>query len=200
MARELIGRKVLLAEISRLEGLLGKTAADDADEGKQEEVACDKASKKSSEDLVDEVALDTDMGDGAVVAAMEALTAEFEDFSDVEIESDDLMGDDLLDDDMFDGSGVVDAFMASETKPGIEDEITQDSLDEVEEEVGADDIATEDTTKDVVASDYIGRLNEASARLDRVAAYLEKGGQTKLAYRIDRLADALDSERARLSK
>jgi hypothetical protein len=168
-----IGKKMLIAEITRLEGLLGK-------------------SRKSSEGLVDDIGLDKDMGEGATVACDAG-------YEDMEFEEEiDPISDELLSED--DDFGGMAAFMASETAPGIEDEITQDFLDEVEEEVGADNISTEDTTKDVVASEgYAARLAEASARLDRVASFVEKQGQVKLAYRLDRLADILDAERSKLS-
>jgi hypothetical protein len=81
---------------------------------------------------------------------------------------------------------------ASETEKGIEDEITQDKFHEME------DIS--ETTKtsgpsmlSVAPTGYTARLMQASERLDKVAAYLEKNGQTKLAYRLDRVADAIDA-------
>jgi hypothetical protein len=207
MSQNKTAREALIAEITRLEGMLSVRAAEEvpAEEAPKakksaEEVPAEEApkAKKSSEDLVDEVALDTDMGEGAIEAAMRE--AGFGDMLPVEVESDDMMVDVMDDGFGTDMDEVMSAFTASETKPGIEDEITQDSLDEVAEEVGADDIATEDATIDVVSSSYVGRLTEASRRLDRVASYLEKTGQVKLAFRVDRLADALDSERSRLSK
>ena len=36
-------------------------------------------------------------------------------------------------------------------------------------------------------------MKKASERLDRVAEYLEKHGRRELAFRIDKIADALDS-------
>jgi len=185
MSQKKIGREAILAEIGRLEGMLSLRGAE----------------RKSSEDLVEEVDLNTDMGEGAKEAASRC--GDFDDIVPLDVDSDEGLLEDVLDDVDFEGGAdVLDACgtVASEMEPGIEDEITQDSFDEVEEELGADDIATEDTTKDVVASEYVGRLSEASSRLDRVASYLEKNGQVKLAFRIDRLADALDAERSRLSK
>jgi hypothetical protein len=168
-----IGKKMLIAEITRLEGLLAK-------------------SRKSSEELVEDLGLDKDMGEGATVACDAG-------FEDMDFDEDDSISDELLSDD--DDFGGMAAFMASETAPGIEDEITQDRLSEVEDEVGAENIPTEDSTKDVVASQaYAARLAEASARLDRVASFVEKQGNKRLAYRLDRLADIVDSERSKLSK
>lgn len=71
---------------------------------------------------------------------------------------------------------------------GIENEITQDSLTEVEDEADSSVSTVEPK------SAYMGRMKEASFRLDRVASYLEKHGKVKLAYRIDRLADAVDAQ------
>jgi len=64
---------------------------------------------------------------------------------------------------------------------------------------------TEVSEKDVTASDeikYASRLKEASHRLDRVSSYLEKkGGKwVKIAYRLDKLADAIDGERRVVAK
>jgi len=69
---------------------------------------------------------------------------------------------------------------------GVENEITQDSLTEVEEEADSSVPTVEPK------SAYTARLKEASLRLDRVASYLEKHGKIKMAYRIDKLADAVD--------
>lgn len=82
---------------------------------------------------------------------------------------------------------------ASLTAPGIEDECTQDRLTAVEELEHGTELATDPSTRESVAS-YVGRLKKASARLDRVATYLEKHGKKTLAYRIDRIADAIDQK------
>jgi hypothetical protein len=37
-------------------------------------------------------------------------------------------------------------------------------------------------------------LKSASARLDKVAEYLEKNGRRELAFRIDKIADAIDAK------
>lgn len=188
-----VGKKMLLAEISRLEGLLsGNRRAEEV----KDETAC--KAKKSSEDLVDDLGIDKDMGDGAPVAGIDDLDLDFGeeptfDSFDVDFESDPV-SDELLGD--YDGIGVMDSFVASETESGIEDEISQDSLSEVQSEVGADNIPTNESTKDVVA--YDARLAEASARLDRVASYVEKQGDKRLAFRLDRMADMIDQERKKL--
>jgi hypothetical protein len=84
--------------------------------------------------------------------------------------------------------------MASEDSPGVEDEITQDSLSEVEGEAHGEEQTTDDSVNDAAtASEYVRRLKRASARLDRVASYLEKEGRKDLALRIDKIADAIDA-------
>ena len=177
--------KSLLAEIQRLESVI--------------------ESRSASEDLVNEVDLDLEMGEGAVVANFidDELSLDIDEdpmFEDENVVFDDFT--DVEDVDEGDISEAIDEIYASsraasETEEGIEDEITQDADDEVAEEVGAEDIATHDSVKEVTAS-RVDRLKEASMRLDRVASYLERKGQVKLAYRIDRLADALDMEISKL--
>ena len=80
----------------------------------------------------------------------------------------------------------------SEYAKGVEDEITQDSLDSVEEIVDGDK-STDDSVSSVASDGYVARLKKASGRLDRVAAYFEEQGSRKMAYRIDKVADAIDS-------
>ncbi len=197
-----VSRRSLIAEISEIESMLNVD---------------------SSADLVEDIDLDPDMGEGAVEAS-DFVDADFEDvdmdddFEDVSSEDDfeeienmedlgmeDFEGIDEIDDfeaemdvlDVEDGSDILDSIVSSETEPGIEDEITQDYLEEVSDEIGVDDISTEDSMIEVPETGYTARLKEASRRLDRVASYLEKSGQVKLAFRLDRLADALDSEVSR---
>ena len=106
--------------------------------------------------------------------------------------------------DLDDGLDAVDeeeVVFASETKPGIEDEITQDYLDDVlEEEKPDDDIVTDETMLDTTSTGYVGsrkafiaRLKSASGRLDKVAEYLEEQGNDELAFRIDKMADQVDA-------
>jgi len=115
------------------------------------------------------------------------------------------MGDEIvLDDDDDDDDDDIDfddveedIFLASEDKPGIEDEITQDYLNDVVEERGKEGLATEPSMLDAAPTGYVARLKSASARLDRVATHLEKQGRKKMAYRVDTIADAID---ARIAK
>jgi len=79
---------------------------------------------------------------------------------------------------------------------GIEDQITQESLKEVEKAAGSG-VVTEPSTLSVAPTGYTARLSEAEERLDRVANYLEEQGRKKFAYRVDRIADAVSVERKR---
>jgi hypothetical protein len=94
---------------------------------------------------------------------------------------------------------------ASEEAPGIEDEITQDSLSEVEDLRDKEGLATEPNANAAArnttppagshpmwASEYVKRLKKASAHLDRVATHVEESGDKELALRIDKIADAID--------
>lgn len=89
----------------------------------------------------------------------------------------------------------------SEKASGIEDEITQDRFTEVEGERHGEELATHDSALAVgeesptkpSGEGYVARLMKASERLDRVAEYLEKNGRRELAFRIDKIADAIDS-------
>ena len=99
------------------------------------------------------------------------------------------------------------ATCASEKDPsGIEEQITQDKFTEVEGITHGEELATFDSTEEagrkspgltVKASDYTSRLKSASARLDKVAEYLEQNGRKELAFRIDKIADAIDSQISR---
>lgn len=104
---------------------------------------------------------------------------------------------------MEDMSACGGGMLASEKDPsGIEEEITQDKFTEVEGITHGEELADFDSTEDagrnspglkVSASDGISRLKRASMRLDRVADYLEKHGRREMAFRIDKIADALDA-------
>jgi len=84
---------------------------------------------------------------------------------------------------------------------GIEEEITQDRFTEVESEEHGEELASAESMvalgrqvgKKQVASEVVARLKSASARLDKVAGYLEKHGRRELAYRLDKIADAIDA-------
>ncbi len=82
---------------------------------------------------------------------------------------------------------------ASEVDPnGVEEEITQDRFKAVEDLRDAD-LSTEDSMLDAAPTGYVARLRSASARLDRVAEYLEKHGKKAMAFRVDKIADAIDA-------
>lgn len=84
---------------------------------------------------------------------------------------------------------------ASEVAPGIEDEIGDEanggdpSVSEVAEGGEGVEVST-DAEVFPTESEYVAKI---TARLDRVANYLEKHGQKKMAYRIDLLSDRLEA-------
>lgn len=85
---------------------------------------------------------------------------------------------------------------ASEETPGIEDEIS-DTNDQVS--VVFDPNAPGEQPIDVAKTAsskkrYASIIKEATARLDRVASYLEKSGKKQLAYRLDKVSDALEAK------
>ena len=162
----------LRAEIEDLEKRLGMSYMDD----------------EVFEDIDDEVEVedmaymdDTDTG-------MDEMNWMDEDISVVEP---DIIDEELLEEQV-DGCGD---FMASEVDPnGVEEQITQDYLDAVEEVAHGKELATAPSMGKVAPtkSTYVASLKRASARLDRVAGYLEGQGRKDLALRIDKIADAVD--------
>lgn len=111
----------------------------------------------------------------------------------------DHMDEDMMDEPM---ESMDDYMYASEEDPsGVEEEITQDSLSEVvDEAAGGSGIADADLVVDVAPTGHtssrreaLRRMKRASKRLDRVAAYLEKTGRLKMAFRIDTIADSVDA-------
>lgn len=92
---------------------------------------------------------------------------------------------------------------ASEEDPaGVEEEITQDYLSEVNEVApGSDGSPDADLVIDVAPTTAsMERLTEASARLNRLASYVEREAVKtkskkwmKVAYRIDQFGDAIDA-------
>jgi hypothetical protein len=96
-----------------------------------------------------------------------------------------------------DDEDLMSMLYSSEESPGVEDEITQDCLKEVQEEEDKDKIPTDTSVKETAK---VARFREASRRLDRVADYFEKGGRKDLALRIDKLSTALDIERRKFTK
>lgn len=82
---------------------------------------------------------------------------------------------------------------------GIEEECNQDRFHTVEHITHGEELVDADSMEAV--GRQVGRgttasvdmLKQASVRLDRVAEYLEKCGNTKLALQIDKIADAVDA-------
>ena len=131
----------------------------------------------------------------AVEARIASMSAKAEDESEEEEEAEEKVAAD-------EDEKSEEATCASEKAKGIEDEITQDKFSEVEGEEHGEELATADSMEEVgrqvgrksVASDeYVARMKMASERLDKVAGYLEKHGRRELAFRIDKIADAIDS-------
>jgi len=86
---------------------------------------------------------------------------------------------------------------ASEVDPdGIEEQITQDRFTEVEKITHGTELTTGPSMGAVAPtrSEYVARLKSASVRLDKVAEYLERHGRRELAFRIDKIADAIDEK------
>lgn len=97
-----------------------------------------------------------------------------------------------IEEDESDMSYMDEDFMAADE--GVEDDISQEYLDDVlEERRDPSTIDTDESTLDAAPTGYTARLKEASGRLDKVANYLEKQGRVELAERIDKIADAIDA-------
>lgn len=77
---------------------------------------------------------------------------------------------------------------------GIEEQITQDYLSEVQDIVHGTELTDAPSMNELARKAYVTKLKNASARLDRVAEYLEKHGRRELAFRVDKIADAVDSK------
>jgi len=110
--------------------------------------------------------------------------------------------DDDLDDDLDDGLDddfEDEVFVAAEgqdpvVKPGAEDDIDQDYLDDVlKVEKNPASIVTDSSMLDAAPTGYVARLKSASSRLDRVATYCEQQGNEELALRIDKIANVIDA-------
>lgn len=81
---------------------------------------------------------------------------------------------------------------------GVEEEITQKRFTEVEDLEHGTELTTDDSMLDAAPTGYVARLKKASSRLDAVAEYLEKSGRKQLAFRIDKISDAIDQRLAKL--
>lgn len=170
-------RKSLIAEIEELEGKLSSDYMDMMD-------------GDASEDSMDWM-------EEEVIAEPPMDMMDDDDFDDDEMEID------VVDDSLLDEDDVIEEIedacggpmMASEVDPsGVEERISQDYLDAVEEVAHGTELATAPSISKVAPtkSKYASRLKSASMRLDRVAEYLEKNGRKDLALRIDKIADAVD--------
>lgn len=119
---------------------------------------------------------------------------------------DDEIAEDTFDDGLEDEVFATGPKFGSETKPGVEDRISQDYLSEVEKVAHGEELTTDDSmlavspTKHVASEEYVARLRRASERLDKVATYLERQGRVKLAARIDKISDAIDARAKQASR
>ena len=112
---------------------------------------------------------------------------------DVLVEDDEFMDEDDLDDEFMDDDIIgEDEFMAGlveyETEGGIDDDISQDYLDDVLESTGVS-VQTTDI-RDANARKYKGAVR----KLEAIANHLEQHGRKKVAYRLDQICDRIDSE------
>lgn len=119
-------------------------------------------------------------------------TAEEEVEDDVEEIEEDI---DSLDED----DDVEASLFASEEVPGIEDDITDTALggdptvqEVVEQGSEAKKEVSDDSEVFPTNSEYVASIVK---RLDKIATYLEKTGRKKLAFRIDKISDALESKK-----
>jgi len=185
-------RQTLAAEITELERRLDAMSYMDEDAALEDDV--DVGMDYMDDDMdVEEVGMD-DLDMEPVVDDVEVVDEVVEPAMDDEL-------DDELDEELVEDEELVDycGLMASETKPGVEDRISQDYLSEVEGVAHGEELATDDSmleaapTRYRASREYVSRLKRASARLDKVADYLEQNGRTELAERIDRIADAIDA-------
>jgi len=161
-------RQALQAEISRLERKLASSQTVPA-----KKVASDKVAART---LLAEI---DDMEEQ--IASMD--------------EEEDVVEETASEEDMdFDELEDEDPIISSESAPGVEDTISQDRFTEVEKTRSSAPATSGPSVRSVAPTGYTARLQEASTRLDRVAAYLEKHGKTKLAYRLDRISDAIDAK------
>lgn len=76
--------------------------------------------------------------------------------------------------------------------PGIENEITQDKFHQMEELRHGQELTS------APAMLYVVQLKKANVALDKIASELEQKGQKRQAFEIDKIADEIDQEVARL--
>lgn len=186
-------REAILADITALEAQLdGKRPARQARRKSSGNNIL--AALGQLEEMVKEACGESFMDDVDTEAILEALPDE-----EVPGEDMDEMG--YMDDESACGY-MDDASMMAADEPaaqpavedGAEDEIDQDYLDDaLETQKNPASVVTDQSMLDAAPTEYVARLKSASARLDRVAAYCEQQGRTKLAFRIDQIADAIDA-------
>jgi len=178
-ARAPEGEPTLAAEIGALERRLTAMHMYMDDDAVEDEPGCGEVGMDDELAVIDE---DVGMDDELAVIDEDVVIEPPEAEEMVELTMDDVAGDEM---------GCA---QASLTKPGIEDQITQDYLDDVAElRPGAEELSTAPSMLSVAPTEYTARLRKASTRLDTVAEYLEKNGRTELAFRIDKISDAIEA-------
>jgi len=200
MSRE---KEALARDIAQLETMLGQRKAAKAASKTRVSKSQVVAAINEVEKMVTAMYGDESACGGGL--AMDETEMAYMDEDDDDFEDDDLLVD--LDDDFDDDDFEEDIVFASEDEPGIEDEITQDYLDDVlEEEKNPASIDTDETMLETAPTGYeassaktayVARLKRASARLDKVSTYVEQQGDVEMALRLDKMADAID---ARIAK
>lgn len=178
----------LEARLAKLEAKGSRVAEEVVDETELDEIEARLAALEESLDEED-VSLADDGEDFTEddVELVEDDDIEAEDMSDSAVES--LTGDDDDDDD--DSDDVVESSIVD--PDGVEERITQDFLSEMQGITHGEQLTTAPSMLDVARKAYVARMRAASARLDRVAEYLEKQGKVETAYKVDRLADEIDA-------
>lgn len=189
----------IMAEIHDMEARLN--IAEDDDEGEDKEVEASFEDELLEDELLEDELLEDELEDEILEDELledeleedEILEDEFEDefiASDDDDEDDD--DEESDEEDESDDESVV----ASEVDPdGIEEQITQDYLRAVQSLRHGEQLTSGPSMGSVAPtrSEYVAKLRSVSARLDRVATILEKEGRKQLAFRVDKVADAVDA-------
>jgi hypothetical protein len=181
-----------------------------AEEEKKEEEEEETEEASEDEKQTEEASIEDRIA--SIEAAM-GMNSYEDDFIDEEtVEDDDFIEDDDIEDDIIDEivdeeiledeilDEEYDATYASERtayEGDAKDDITQDGVyGGVAATVGK---GAENRMIDVTPTRY-AQLREAEARLDKVANYLERNGDLKTAFRIDRISDKIKSRRIEIAK
>ena len=193
----------LARRVARLEQMAAVRKAED--EGVEEVVEAEDSVEETTEasedftpDDVEVTEADEDGELDAVMADLELSSDDDDDDEDDEFDFDDDDDDDDDDEDDEDDEDRVDIESSLEDPDGLEEQITQDYLSEVQGLTDGTESLTHDSMLSVGKKAYVAKMRRVSARLDRVADFLEKSGRVELAGRVDRIADQVDSRVAKV--